>query len=182
MTESQEFRERVGRIEELVRKIDSVADPALRSEVKELVQALMDLRGGAFERVLEIAATAGEAGTRIIDSLGRDELTGSVLVLYDLHPETFEARVQRGIEKARQAMAKRGAELKLLGTEGGAVCVHVTSGGHSCGSTTEDLKKAVRDAIFATAPDAADVTIEGLDPAPNGFVPLARLQGVAVQP
>jgi hypothetical protein len=179
MNESQEFRERVGRIEELVRKIDSVADPALRSEVKELVQALMDLHGGAFERVLEIAANAGESGSRIIDSLGRDELTGSVLVLYDLHPEPFEARVQRGIEKARQTMAKRGAEVKLLGIEEGVVRVEVKSG-HSCGSTAEDLNKSVRDAIFASAPDAADVLVEGLDQAANGFVPLARLQGAAI--
>lgn len=182
MNESQEFRERVGRIEELVRNIDSVADPALRSEMKELVQALMDLHAGAFERVLEIAANAGEAGSRIIDSLGRDELTGSVLVLYDLHPEPFEPRVQRGIEKARQSLRKRGAELELLAIEEGVVRVHVKTGGHSCGSTTEDLKKLVRDAVFATAPDAADVVVEGLDQAANGFVPLASLQSIAVQP
>jgi NADPH-dependent 2,4-dienoyl-CoA reductase/sulfur reductase-like enzyme len=181
MNESQEFRERVGRIEELVRKIDSVADPALRSEVKELVQALMDLHGGAFERVLEIAANAGESGSRIIHALGRDELTGSILVLYDLHPEPFEARVQRGVEKARQMMAKRGAELKLLGSEEGVVRVEVKSG-HSCSSSTEDLKKSARDAIFATAPDAAEVAIEGFDQPANGFVPLANLQGAALQP
>ena len=181
MTESQEFRERVGRIEELVRKIDSVADPALRSEVKELVQALMDLHGGAFERVLEIAANAGEAGSRIIDSLGRDELTGSVLVLYDLHPEPFDSRVERGVEKARQLMAKRGAEASLLGIEQGIVRMHVKSG-HSCGSTTEDLKKSVRDAVFTAAPDAADVVIEGLDQPANGFVPLASLQPITLQP
>lgn len=182
MTDSQEFRERVGRIEELVRKIDSIADPALRSEVKELVQALMDLHGGAFERVLEIAAKAGEAGTRIIDTLGRDELTGSVLVLYDLHPEPFEARVERGIEKARQLMAKRGAELRMLGIEEGLVRVEVKSGGHACGSTAEELKKSVREAVFATAPDAADVVVEGLDQPANAFVPLASLQRMAFQP
>jgi Fe-S cluster biogenesis protein NfuA len=182
MTESQEFRERVGRIEELVRNIDSVADPAVRSEVKELVQALMDLHAGAFERVLEIAAKAGEAGSRIIDSLGRDELTGSVLVLYDLNPEPFEARVKRGVEKARQTLAKRGAEAGLLAIEEGTVRVHVKTGGHSCGSTTEDLKKSVRDAVFTAAPDATDVLVEGLDQPANGFVPLASLHAVTIQP
>ena len=181
MTESQEFRERVGRIDELVRKIDSVADPALRSEVKELVQALMELHGGALERTLEIVARGGEAGTRIIDSLGADELTGSLLVLYDLHPEPFESRVHRGVEKARSMLAKRGAGIELLSIAEGTVHVRVQAGGHSCGSTTEDLKKTVRDSIFASAPDAAEVVIEGLDEPANGFVPLASLQSALIR-
>lgn len=182
MKESQEFRERVGRIDELVRKVDSLADPAVRSEVKELVQALMDLHGGAIERMLEIVARAGEAGSRIIDSLGNDELTGSLLVLYDLHPAPFEERVRRGVEKARHALAKRGAEAELLAIDDGTVRLLVKSGGHSCGSTTGDLKKAVRDALFASAPDAVDVVIDGLDEPVNGFVPLASLQGASIRP
>jgi Fe-S cluster biogenesis protein NfuA len=90
--------------------------------------------------------------------------------------------VKRGVEKARQTLAKRGAEASLLTIEEGTVRVHVKTGGHSCGSTTEDLKKSVRDAVFTAAPDATDVLVEGLDQPANGFVPLASLHAVTIQP
>ena len=101
MGETQEFQERVGRIDALVHKLDSAADPALRATAKELVQSLMELHGAGIRRMLEIVFDDGENGSRIIESLGRDELVSSLLVLYDLHPDNFEARVQRAFEKVR---------------------------------------------------------------------------------
>jgi hypothetical protein len=59
MRETPEFREQIGRIEELVQNIDSTADPALRATARELVQSVMDLHSAAFERVLEIVTKAG---------------------------------------------------------------------------------------------------------------------------
>ena len=64
----------------------------------------MDLHGAAIERILEIVTKAGEAGARILRSLGTDELVGSLLVLYDLHPKDFATRVHRGVEKARKML------------------------------------------------------------------------------
>jgi hypothetical protein len=178
MTDSQEFRERVGRIDGLVQQIESTADPASRAAAKELVQSLMDLHGGAIERILEIVSKAGDSGSRIIESLGKDELVSSLLVLYELHPDDFGARVQRGLEKARKFVVSRGAALDVLAIEGGMVHLHLKMGGHSCGSTARDIESAVRDALFETAPDATDVFIEGMDdPAgASAFVPLASLQ------
>src|SRR5260370_22217516 len=116
MTDSQEFRERVGRIDGLVQQLESTADPASRAAAKELVQSLMDLHGGAIERILEIVSKAGDSA-RIIESLGKDELVSSLLVLYDLHPEDFGTRVHRGLEKARKFVASRGATLDVLAVD-----------------------------------------------------------------
>ncbi len=114
MRDTQAFREQIGRIEELVQNIESTADPAMRATAKELVQSVMDLHGAAIERILEIVTKTGEPGTGIVRSLGADELVGSVLVLYDLHPEDFATRVHRGIEKAQQILARRGASVRVI--------------------------------------------------------------------
>jgi len=179
MSDSQEFRESVARIDGLVQHLDSTADPASRVAAKELVQSLMDLHGGAIERILEIVSKAGESGAGIIKSLGRDELVSSLLILYELHPDDFETRVRRGLEKVRRAVSSRGATLELLAVEGGTVHVRVnTSGGHSCGSTARDIESAIREALLETAPDAVDVLIEGAqdESGASGFVPLTSLK------
>jgi hypothetical protein len=104
MTATQEFQERVARIEGLVKKLENGADPASRSTARELIQSLMELHGAGLERILEIVATSGDAGQGLIDSVARDELVGSLLVLYGLHPDNFEARVLRALDKVRPAL------------------------------------------------------------------------------
>jgi len=177
MPDNREFQEQVGRIEGLVHEIESIADPALRATAKELVRSLMDLHRAGLERALEIVSKAGDAGGRIVHSLGADDLVGSLLVLYDLHPDDFETRVRRGVEKGRQLLARRGAGVELLATAEGMVRLQIDKGGHSCGSTAKELEWTVREALFETAPDATEVIIQGLEEQPAaGFVPLASLQ------
>lgn len=176
MTESREFREQVGRIDGLVREIES-ADPASRAVAKELIQSLMDLHRAGIERLLEIVLKGGDAGERMVRSLSADELVSSLLVLYDLHPDDFETRANRGVEKARQLLARRGAKVEVLALGQGIVRLQLDNGGHGCGSTAKDLESIVREALFETAPDAVDVVVEGAEEQPaSGFVPLASLQ------
>jgi Fe-S cluster biogenesis protein NfuA len=177
MTDNQEFRDQVARIEGLIGSLESAADPALRAAARNLVQAIMDLHSGAIDRILEIVSKAGEPGAALLRSLAADELVSSVLVLYDLHPDDFETRVHRGIEKARQAVVRRGAELHLLALEPGSVRVKIETAGHSCGSTVSDLEKLVRDTLLASAPDAVEIAVETPRDKPvSGFVPLASLE------
>ncbi|MBV8549870.1 MAG: NifU family protein [Acidobacteriaceae bacterium] len=175
MTDRNEVRKQVERIDELVREVESIADPAVRAAAKQLVQAVTDLHGAALERILEIISGSSE-GVRLIDSLARDEVISSLLVLYDLHPDDFETRVHRGLEKARQLLARRGAELELREITDQIVRVSINTGGHNCGSTGENLQGVVRDALFETVPDATDVLIEATADRPSGFVPLASLE------
>jgi NifU-like domain len=178
MRHSQELRECVARIEGLVQTLESTADPASRAAAKELVESLMDLHGGAIQRILEIVSKAGDSSAGIIKSLATDELVSSLLVLYELHPEDFETRVRRGLEKVQRFVSSRGASLDLLSVSGGTVHVRIQIGGHSCGSTGREIESAVREALFETAPDATDVVIQGIEEqtSPAAFVPLASLQ------
>ena len=56
MSVTKEFQERVGRIDGLVRKLESSRDPTLRDTARDLIQSLMELHGTGLESILEIGA------------------------------------------------------------------------------------------------------------------------------
>lgn len=180
MAEDKEFRERVERIAGLIQKIEAIADPALRSTTKELVQSLMDLHGSALERAMEIVAGGGEAGMQLIEQLGRDPLVSSVLVLYGLHPEDLDSRVFKAIENITPKLRKQGCEVEVLELRDGMVRLRVQTGDHTCGSTAKTVQATLEGAIYDAAPDIVSLTIDGLDgKVASGFVALDKLTGVA---
>src|SRR5271154_3730972 len=121
MPGTPDFQRRLESIEELLRRIESASDPHIRSTAQELVQAVMDLHGSGLERILEILLAAGPAGQASIDSLGRDDLVSSLLVLYGLHPLSMEDRLAHALEKIRSSVRKRGGEIELVRCSDGAV-------------------------------------------------------------
>jgi hypothetical protein len=177
MKDAQVFQEQIGRIEQLVLEIESTADPAARATAKELVQSVMDLHAAVMERILEVVTKLGEPGAGILRSLSHDELVGSLLVLYGLHPEDFATRVQCGVEKAQQVLVRRGAGVSVLAMDDATVRLHIDTNGHNCGSTRSELESIIRGALFETAPDAAEIIIEpAQSESASGFVPLDSLQ------
>jgi hypothetical protein len=177
MNDMQTFQEQIGRIEQLVQEIESTADPAVKATAKELVQSVMDLHAAAMERIVEVVTKIGEPGAGILRSLSHDELVGSLLVLYGLHPEDFATRVERGVEKAQQILARRGAGVRVLVVEDATVRLHIDTNGHNCGSSRGEFESIIRGALFETAPDAAEIIIEpAQSESASGFVPLDSLQ------
>jgi hypothetical protein len=173
MSVTQEFQDRIARIEGLVEKLEHSGDPASRSSARELIQCVMELHGAGLERILEIVADRRDAGIGLIDSMGRDELVGSLLVLYGLHPDDFETRVGRALDKVRPVLRESGAGLEDLVVTDSTVRVRITGAG------SKELEKAVREALFESAPDAVEVVIEGGKGRAGGsnFVPLTSLVG-----
>ena len=172
MSVTQEFQERVARIEGLVQKLEASADPASRSSARELIQCLMELHGTGLERILEIVAGGGDAGAGLIDSMARDQLVSSLLVLYGLHPDDFETRVMRALDKVRPVLRERGAGVEALTVSESMVRLKITGAG------SKELETAVREALLESAPDAAEVIVEGAKGRASGsnFVPLSSLQ------
>jgi hypothetical protein len=174
MRATQEFQEQVGRIDELVRKLESSPDSSLRGTARDLVQSLMELHGAGLGRILEIvSSTGGEAGAVLVQSLAHDELVSSLLVLYGLHPEDFETRVRRGLDKVRPFLRSRGASLNVIAITGDRICLKID------GPASAELQEAVREALLEMAPDAAHIDIEGgVEKArSSSFVPLTSLRG-----
>jgi len=171
MSATKDFQDRIARIEGLVQKLENSGDPASRSSARELIQSLMEMHGAGLERILEMVADRGDAGAALIDSMGRDELVSSLLVLYGLHPDDFETRVRRALDKVRPTLRESGAGLEDLVITESTVHVRISGAG------SKELEKAVREALFETAPDAVEVIVEGGKVRAGGsnFVPLTSL-------
>ena len=163
-----EFQKQVGRIDGLVRQLESASDPALKDAAKELMAALMQLHGAGLERILQMVEAAN--GDALAGQLASDPLVGSLLVLYGLHPDDLETRVQRGLDQVRLLCRRDGARLEEIVVNGGLVRLRVSGGG------SPNLEGHIRDAILEHAPDAAEIVILGLELAgAAGFVPLASI-------
>ena len=172
------------RVEGLIRKIEGLPDPAARAHALELVQALMDFHGAGLDRLMEIVAEAGEAGYSIFDDFARDELVGSLLLLYNLHPVPLETRVMQALDKVRPYLDSHGGNVELIGVADEVVRLRLQGSCKSCPSSAMTLKLAIEEAIMAAAPDVRAIEAEGVaqPPAPTGFVQIGKLNGGAQPP
>ena len=178
VVEDNDFQKRIQKIGGLVHDLETISDPASRAAAKELVQLLMDLHGTGLERILEIVFQSGDSGTQVIDDLGRDPLVSSLLILYGLHPEELQTRVERKLQQIGSRLHKMGAEAKLVSVSGRDVRLRVSVDGHVCGSTNQAVRATVEEAIYEAAPDLTSLVVEGLEePAPSGFVAVEKLLG-----
>ena len=178
MANNSEFQEQVRQLGKLVAQFDELPDGATKTAAKDLMQLLMDVHGRGLERVMEIVFDSGDFGQKIIDKLGQDSIVGNLLLLYSLHPDGLEARIQSALDRIRPRLRKLACSIELENVQGGAVQVRLATSGHSCGSSTKDLRSIVEDGMFEFAPDVTSLEILGLEePTPAGFVTLESLLG-----
>jgi Fe-S cluster biogenesis protein NfuA len=166
--------ERVRRIAGLLDEVDQFADPAARAHTREIVRAILDFHGAGMSRILEHLGDAGGHGQALLARLAEDDLVGSLLLLYGLHPLDPETRVRRALDKVRPALRAHGGDVELIGIAGDVAHVRLRSGG-SCASSAQGLRRSVDEAIYAAAPEVAAIEVqEWLDYA-RGTIPLPML-------
>ena len=173
-----EFQEQVRQLGKLVAQFDELPDGATKTAARELVQLLMDVHGRGLERVMEIVFDSGDSGPTIIDKFGQDAIVGNLLLLYSLHPDGLEARIQSALDRIRPRLRKLACTIELESIQEGAVHVRLATSGHSCGSSNKDLRSIVEDGMYEFAPDLTSLEILGPEePTPVGFVTLDSLLG-----
>ena len=175
MIDEQKLQQRMQRIGELVSHLDSEGVPAsVRAQSKELIESVMDLHGEALDRLMRLLRNAGEPGEQLLGSLAVDPVVSSVLLLYGLHPEDFETRVMRALEKARPALHSYGTHAELMTVKGGTVRVRLH--GVDSAFTARTVKSLLEEELYAAAPDAVSLTVLGLEKfAAPDFVPVQAL-------
>jgi Fe-S cluster biogenesis protein NfuA/nitrite reductase/ring-hydroxylating ferredoxin subunit len=165
-------------IEGLVRTIENLPDAAARATALELVQALMEFHGAGLERMMETIADAGEPGYAVFDKFAADDLVGSLLLLYGLHPLTLEVRVTQALDKVRPYLDSHGGNVELLSIADGVVRLRMQGSCKSCPSSSLTLKLAIEEAIYAAAPDVLSIEAEGVAEQPvaskSGFVQIGK--------
>jgi hypothetical protein len=167
---SQEW---IDRIEELVRRAESISDVNARGTAIDLLRAVLDFHAAALERVMEFAAESGPAGQAIIERITTDDLTSSMLLLHDLHPDNTDTRVSRAVQKLDEMFMSLGARLSLIAIEPGTVRLYFASSQTwSRTAVTASIEKA----ILQAAPEIGNIVIEGLkESSPADFVPISDL-------
>lgn len=175
MSERQpEQRDRAERIETLLQAIAELPDPRVRAQMEELIQSLLDLFGDGLARVLELTEQS-PAGDELLGAFAGDELIGSLLLLYGLHPDDLETRVARAVEGVRGYVEKHGGSIALAGITDGIAHVRLSESCTGCSSSASTLQPLVEDAIYAAAPDLEGVRVEDpAAPAPPQLITLSR--------
>jgi Fe-S cluster biogenesis protein NfuA len=158
----REFTRRGERIEELVTRVESTGDPAIRAVAQELLQAVIELHGIALERMLDAVAEL-PAGEAALSQLAEDELVSGVLSLHGIHPIDLQTRIGAAVEKAKPYMRSHGGDVELASVEeDGTVRVRLQGTCGSCSSSAETLKQHVESAIYEAAPEVAAIVAESL--------------------
>ena len=166
-------------VEGLISKIENLPNAEARTTALELVKALMEFHGAALERLMEIVADAGDPGYAMFHNFAADDLVGSLLLLYGLHPLPIEARVTKALEKVRPYLESHGGNVELLDITGGVVHLRMQGSCKSCPTSAMTLKLAIEEAIYAAAPDVVAIEAEGVtEQAPaTGFVQIGNSSG-----
>lgn len=178
MANDGEFHEQIKQLGKLISQFDELPEGPQKLAGKQLVQLLMDVHGAGLERVMEIVFETGAAGSDAIQKLGQDPIVSSLLLLYSLHPDDVETRVNKAVERMRPRLRKLATAVELMHADESLVRVRLAASGHSCGSSTKDLRAIVEDCVYEFAPDITSLEILGLEePVPTGFVALEALLG-----
>ena len=178
MATNSEFQDQVRQLGKLITQFDQMPEGPQKTACKELVHLLTDVHAAGLERIMEIVFESSGTGATIIDELGRDTITSSLLLLYSLHPDDLETRVNKAMERMRPRLRKVSCSAALVRIDAGAVKIRLTTSGHSCGFSAKDVRATVEEGIYELAPDVASLEILGPEePSPSGFVALERLMG-----
>jgi Fe-S cluster biogenesis protein NfuA len=171
--------DRMDRLERLLHECDAAADPAWKAKLRQIVETLLEFHGAGLTRIVACLEDAGAPGRRVLETALQDDAARSLLLLYDLHPQTFRQRVEAGLEQVRPLLASHGGNVELLEcSDEGAVRLRLTGSCHGCPSSQLTLKHAIEESLFAAAPEIARLDVEGVapaEPSPADFVPLASL-------
>jgi Fe-S cluster biogenesis protein NfuA len=166
-------------IEEQVRALESIVDPAARTMAMNLVASVLKLHGAGMERILQIVEQSGGNAEALLAAFRHDPLIRALLVLHDLNDEAPDVRVQQALRELGPQLEKLGATATVLRLDPDAVSVRIEITAHSCGSTAESIRSLVERAIMDAAADIGEIEVK-VDASDPAFVPLSAIQsGVA---
>ncbi len=159
---TQEFQKQLGRVEELIGVLEGVPNPAVRAQISELIQTVLDLHGTGLERILSVVYDSGTEGAAMIDQLGQDRLVSGLLLLHGLHPLDLEARVRKALEEVKPRLGLHGGSVEFVSvTDEGAVRIKLEGNCSGCPSSRVTLHSTIEEELYAAAPDITSLEVDG---------------------
>ncbi|MBV8898951.1 MAG: NifU family protein [Verrucomicrobia bacterium] len=160
------------KIQELIARIDSLADPKAGALLQECMETVLAFYGEGLARILEVVRGAGPDGERICDALGRDAVVRGFLLIHGLHPLSLEARLHEALDKVRPYLKSHGGNVELIRLRDDVAQLRLIGHCETCPSSAVTLELALRQAIEEACPDLAGFEVEGVEmPAPDRAPP-----------
>ncbi len=155
---NRELQERSARVEALLDDFRAAGDEQALERAEELVRALMGLYAVGLARVVDLADE-----TSLLRRLADDPVTGSLLVLHDLHPDDVGTRIQVALDRVRPYLGSHAGGVELTGVDEEGVA-HLTLEGscHGCPSSAVTVTTTVERAVLEAAPEVVAVDVTGV--------------------
>ena len=167
----------LGKIDALLQRSESISDPASKKLIGETISALMDLHGEALSRIMDQVAQS-DRSTETLDAFVADPVISSLLLVYNLHPQTIDERVRAALESVRPYLASHGGSVELLGiSDDGTVGLQMQGSCHGCPSSAVTLKTSIEKAIYEKAPDVIAIHVQGMETTPTADQTNEHAQG-----
>jgi len=173
--QQKELQKRIQHVEGLISAVGALEDESARQAAVDAIQALLELHGDGFERIIRLTRNTGPAGESLVHDFARDDLVANLLLLHGVHPQSLEERVKDALDKVAPYLASHGGSVDLLDVTEGVVKLKLQGSCHGCPSSAMTLKYAIEEGILDTAPDVVAIEVDGAvdQPAePAGFVAL----------
>jgi Fe-S cluster biogenesis protein NfuA len=149
------------RVEQLVHSLSNCPDPVVRDQVQELVATLMDFHGEGFSRMLHILEAHPGNLPDAFQSMVKDSIVGSLLLMYELHPGDVRDRVKAALEAVRPALQAHQGDIELIAIENDAVTLRLQGSCNGCASSTATFRNLIETAIHDGAPEIRSIQLEG---------------------
>jgi hypothetical protein len=152
------------RLEQLIEALNTNPGAAARESARELVSLVLDLHGIGLARLMAIVSNT-EGGAAVVARVVEDEQVRALLLLHGLHPDDFDTRVRRAVDRLRPHLGVQGLRLSVVEIARGTVRLRIdrSYGGAIQVSALLTLRAEIEDAVAEAAPDAEAILIDGLD-------------------
>jgi Fe-S cluster biogenesis protein NfuA len=169
MAEDPAFQNRVRKIEALIQTIEDSADPILRDNARELVHTILELHGVGLIKILDFVNLAGHQ--QLVDTLARDDLIGSLLLLHGIHPLNQASRIEQALAKVQPRLFVHGGRVELLEVDNNVVRLRfqVRAGGSPADAAPLQIRQWIEEAICAAAPEVTAIQFDEVDPTPGSI-------------
>lgn len=166
MDREAQWRSAGDRIQTLL-DASSTGGAVARERAEQLVREVVELYGGALERMLEISVAASPG---IDQRFAADDLVASLLLVHGLHPHGVERRIEDALDSVRPYLGSHGGDVTLLEVVDDLVRLQFTGSCKSCPSSAVTLELTVEDAVRVAAPEISSIEVVAAEAAPTTSV------------
>ncbi len=178
-----QFEALVESVDQKLESIEKNSVPGFCQQVGELVNDLLEMYRMGFEQVMHYARSY----PGLPQKFAEDPVLGPLLMIHNMHPLSFEERVNKALENVRPYLKTHDGNVRLNSVKQGIVTLVLEGHCQGCPSSRITVKTAIEQELMRWAPDMLDLIVEGedhlegmtADDSSRVVIPLSAVQGVS---